>query len=191
VGIRRASRAGQSVTIPLLCDPSYQAARRVRALGGDDPRTDAGEASIKRRLDDIDAEEARFAASLDAGALTCVPDDCARATIKGLDGATFKRINDCAALAGISASRDEKARVRITTEVMMVETLRAGLVDSGCDGFPVATPYPVEQLSGEDGIGPIWPQYLQELHERIVTFSTLGESVGSSAAPSCDEPKAT
>lgn len=180
MGIRRAVRASDLCTVPLLCDPDYQARRGALIRGGGD------ESGIRSRAEAADADESRFAATLDPACLGVDLDGVARITFRGLTGADFARIEGDAALAVVALKlKSDAERARRLTSLMIDATLAAALVDSGVDGLPIAqsAPYPVAALSGSGGIGPLWPAYAREVYERIVTFSTLGESDGSSPAP--------
>jgi hypothetical protein len=77
MAIKRATRAGQSITLPLLCDPDY----------------------LARRMADNDDHERLFAESLDPSALGVPLDGITKATVRGLSGTQFLEADEAAARA--------------------------------------------------------------------------------------------
>ena len=159
--IKRATKPGQVLRIPLLCDPDYQARRRDR-------------------LDEAQAEEQLFFESLDASVLKTNLEGVVHVQIRGVNGNAF-------AVAQASAFSAVRGNFTDATfgVASMTEIVRHGLlsIDGDDVGRPAPALYPVEQLSGDGGYGEIWPLMLFELHARIKVWSTLGETSGSPSAP--------
>lgn len=162
MAIKKATRIGQTVRIPLLSDPDYQAARLA-----------AIESGVSREA--VEASEVRFGETLDASLLIVQAPDITHATIRSIGGADFSEADDEA----ISARHFGAARA--------VGIISRGLVS--VDGFddlrPVDGRYPVEQLAAL--VGPVWSSLRVELVSRIDVWCSLGESAASPSAPSSGE----
>ncbi len=173
MAINRGAKPGQTLRIPLLCDPTYQERRAAFARSmKDDPNGDD-------RAGLADAE-ARFAASLDSACFAVSLDGVSHAVIRALSGAEFEAA-DSAVPPALAASPLAMVFRRQT------EMVRRGLVwfDGDPEGAAPAL-YDVDALARQTGA--LWPEIRSELAARIETFSTLGESAGSSCAPSSAEP---
>jgi hypothetical protein len=162
MAIKKATRLGQTVRIPLLSDPDYQAARLVALDAGADREA-------------IEASELRFGETLDASLLIVQAPDVTHATIRSIGGADFADADDDA----VSAKHFGAARA--------VGIISRALVS--VDGFedirPVGGRYPVEQLATL--VGPVWASLRVELVARIDAWCRLGESGASPSAPSSGE----
>ena len=159
MAINRGAKPGQTLRIPLLCDPTYQYRRDVR-----------GER----------ADESMFSTTLDPACLAVPLDGVSHAVIRALSGAEFEAA-DSAVPPGLAATPLAMVFRRQT------EMVRRGLV--WFDGDPegaAQTLYDVDALARQTGA--LWPEIRSELAARIEVFSTLGESAGSSCAPSFAEP---
>lgn len=169
MAINRGAKPGQTLRIPLLCDPTYQA-RRAAMLGslGEPARTE------------LLGRESMFAESLDATGLFTMLSGVSHVVIRALSGAEFEAA-DSAVPPSLAASPLAMVFRRQT------EMVRRGLVwfDGDPDGAAPAL-YDVDALARQTGA--LWPEIRSELAARIETFSTLGEMAGSSCAPSSAEP---
>ena len=162
MAIKKATRIGQTIRIPLLCDPDYQAAR-----------TAALDAGASRA--DLEAGEARYAETLDASALRVLAPDVTHATIRSIGGAGFAEADDEALSARhFGAARAAGIVARALVSVEGFDDLR-----------PVDGLYPVDRLAAL--VGPVWSAMRVELLHRIDAFCRLGEPVASPSAPSSGE----
>lgn len=162
MAIKKATRIGQTLRIPLLCDPDYQAARLAALDAGADRA-------------DIEASEARFEETLDASALRIQVPDLTHATIRSIGGADFAAADDDALSARhFGAARAAGIVARALVSVEGFEDLRPA------DGL-----YPVDRLAAL--VGPVWSGMRVELVQRIDTFCRLGEPAASPSAPSSGE----
>lgn len=176
MAFRRAHRTGQITILPLLSDPEYRERRAARVISG-------------TPAEDIDAEEDRFRSTLDLGCLLTDLTGVCRVTLRALSGEAFAQAEEAAALASASLS-DPKARAVRYSGAYIMGVLERSLVDCGIEGIPaVATGcFPLETLHGPGGIGAAWPAYSAEVFNLAHTWAHMGESVGSSCAPSSGEP---
>lgn len=176
MAFNRAHRTGQIVVLPLLSDPEYRERRAARVVSG----TPAKE---------IEAEEDRFRSTLDPGCLLTDLAGVCRVTMRALSGEAFAQAEEAAALASASLV-DPKARAVRYSGAYIMGVLERALIDSGIEGIPaVATGrFPLETLHGLGGIGAAWPAYSAEVFGLAHSWAHMGESVGSSCAPSSGEP---
>lgn len=164
MAINRGAKPGQTLRIPLLCDPTYQE-RRAAFSRGDEYDADA---------------DKRFATTLDPGCLQVDTFNVSHVVIRALSGAEFEAA-DSAVPPALAATPLAMVFRRQT------EMVRRGLV--WFDGDPegsAPTLYDVDALAAQTGA--LWPEIRSELAARIEVFSTLGELAGSSCAPSSAEP---
>lgn len=176
MAFKRAHRAGQIVTLPLLSDPEYRERRTARVLAGVD-------------VADIEAEEQRFRTTLDPACLLTDLTGVCRVTLRALSGEAFAQAEEDASLASASVA-DMKARTVRYSGAYIMAVLERALIDSGVEGIPVVTAgrFPLETLHGPGGIGAAWPGYSAEVFGLAHAWSHMGESVGLSCAPSSGEP---
>ena len=165
MAFKRATKAGQSIRIPLLSDPDYQARRLLRPEG----------------LEVVSAEEKLFFESLDTSVLKTDLTDVTHIVIKGLTGKDFSD----AQTGAFNSIRGESYSESAFGHANILEVIKRGLVsidgnDPGCPSPPL---YPVELLYGNNGYGEYWPIIMYEIHERIKIWSSMGESSGSRSAP--------
>lgn len=163
MALKRATRTGQVLRIPLLCDPDYRA-RRLE------------------RLPEAEAEEKLFFETLDTKVLKTDLTNVTHVMIRGLNGSAFAEAN----AAAYEAMRGKEWTEAGFNMAYMTEVVRRGLlgIDGDDPGCPAPALYPIENLSGDGGYGEMWAVMLLELNARIRTWGTLGESVGSSSVPS-------
>lgn len=166
MAIKRAVRKGECLPIPLLCDPEYQARRSTRIGEG---------MGAKERRAEVESEERVFRDTLDSSVLKTPLDGITRVVIRGILGTDFADAQADAYEVG--AGNDSRFG-----QANMVAVFRRGLVSyDGAQETP-------ESLSGEGGLGSFWPAVLYEAHARIQTWSSMGESPGSSSAQPSGEP---
>lgn len=162
MAIKKATRVGQMVRIPLLSDPDYQAARLAALDAGADREA-------------IEASELRFGETLDASLLAIKAPEMTNATIRSIGGADFSDADDDAVTAKhFGAARAVGIISRALVSVEGFEQLK-----------PVDGRYPVEQLAAL--VGPVWASLRVELVARIDAWCRLGESGASPSAPSSGE----
>lgn len=176
MAFKRAHRTGQIVVLPLLSDPEYRERRAARVVSG-------------TPAEDIEAEEDRFRSTLDPACLLTDPTGVCRVTLRALSGEAFAQAEEAAALASASLS-DPKARAVRYSGAYIMGVLERSIVDCGIEGIPaVATGrFPLDTLHGPGGIGAAWPAYSAEVFGLAHAWAHMGESVGSSCAPSSGEP---
>lgn len=176
MAFKRAHRAGQITVLPLLSDPEYRERRAARVVSG-------------TPAEEIEAEEDRFRSTLDPSCLLTDLSGVCRVTLRALSGESFAQAEEAAALASASLN-DPKARAVRYSGAYIMGVLERSIVDSGIDGIPaVATGrFPLDTLHGPGGIGAHWPAYSAEVFGLAHAWSHMGESVGSSCAPSSDGP---
>lgn len=176
MAFKRAHRTGQIVTLPLLSDPEYRERRTARILSG-------------VPVADVEAEEERYRTTLDPACLLTDLDGVCRVTLRALSGEAFAQAEEAAALASASLS-DPKARAVRYSGAYIMGVLERAIVDSGVEGIPAvaAGRFPLESLHGPGGIGAAWPAYSAEVFGLAHAWAHMGESVGSSCAPSSGEP---
>lgn len=174
MAINRGARPGQTLRIPLLCDPTYQARRaKFCRSANDDPDGDD-------RAGLADSEE-RFGSSLASSCLSVDITGVSHAVIRALSGVEFEAA-DSAVPPGLASSPLAMVFRRQS------EMVRRGLVwfdGDPADAAPKAL-YDIDALASQTGA--LWPEIRSELAARIEVFSTLGESAGSSCVPSSAEP---
>lgn len=166
MALKRAVRGGQSVRLPLLCDPDYRAGVLARlTAAGDRGVRDTSRAAIAD-------EEARFALSLDPTVLLTPCADVTHIVVRGLSGSEVG-----------SADDEAMASARPFVGARADAIIARGLVR--VDGFDLERKggmYPVSELA--DAVGAAWSELRAEIHARILRFSDLGELVASSSVPS-------
>jgi hypothetical protein len=165
------------LSLPLLCDPLYRDRRADLIVA-------AGESGAQAERTRILAAEARFADTLDPAVLPVALDGVSRATIRALSGAEFDACDLAIPAPLMAQAGAEDGRLRLLW-AQQAERVRRGLAWLDGDETEVQS-YPVEALAGQ--VGALWSDLRAELAARIVTFSTLGEAVGSSCAPSPGGP---
>ena len=202
MAIKRAHRAGQLVTLPLLSDPEYRERRAARiadavikavvdlgAAASESAHKEARRNAEAEAGAAIDAEEELFRTTLDPAALRTDLTGVCRVTLRALPGADFAAADE---RAGIAAApiEDAKARAVRYQGAYIMGVLERALVSSGVEGLPVVESgrFPLELLHGPGGIGAAWPSYSAEVFGLAFAWSHLGESAGSSCAPSSGEP---
>lgn len=176
MAFKRAHRAGQIVTLPLLSDPEYRERRIARIASGVAAST-------------IDDEEDRYRTTLDPACLLTDLAGVCRVTLRALSGDAFAQAEEQAALAAAPV-QDPKARAVRYSGAYIMGVLERAIIDPGVDGIaPVTTGrFPLELLHGPGGIGSHWPSYSAEAFGLAHAWAHMGESVGSSCAPSSDGP---
>jgi hypothetical protein len=167
MALKRAVRGGQSVRLPLLCDPDYRAGVLTRLTAADD----RGAREVERVA--IADEEARFALSLDPTVLLTPCADVTHVVVRGLSGSEVGAADDEAMASGrpFAGARADGIIARGLVRVDGFDFERRGGL------------YPVADLA--DAVGAAaWSELRAEIYARILRFSDLGESVASSSAPS-------
>lgn len=201
MALKRATRVGQSITLPLLCDPdldarltapgvaAYKAVLSTVPEDADDATQRAAiaaaECAREKAMEPIRAAIALFVQTLDPAALGVDLAGVTHVTIRGLGGDAFAECDEVALRKLAALPKDERSDAAMAS-LRSSELMRRGLVS--VDGFDdlSATPYPVEKLAQQ--VGSIWTAMRWEIAARIEAWSHLGESAGSSSAPSCGEP---
>lgn len=189
MAFKRAHRAGQIVTLPLLSDPEYRERRAARVASVAVGDSEAAKKLRKAKSEEIDAEEERYRTTLDPACLLTDLAGVCRVTLRALSGDAFAQAEEQAALAAAPV-QDPRARAVRYSGAYIMGVLERAIIDPGIDGIaPVTTGrFPLELLHGPGGIGSHWPSYSAEAFGLAHAWSHMGESVGSSCAPLSDGP---
>lgn len=181
MAFKRACRVGETISIPLLSDPAFDA----NAAGIIAAETEAAapadvDAFMSEMAKRIISEAVIFANTFDESVLSTPLTDVTRATIRGLSGAQIAAAETAGHAAAVAAKCGEEHMQAYT----QTEVIRLGLVSlGGFDAAPVAGLYPVELLMGAGGIGSAWRNVRRELAGRITDWSHLGKPESSSSEP--------
>lgn len=181
MGFKRACRVGEMVSIPALCDDTFEAnARDLMAGEAADMPPEVVPDFMARRAAELRAQVTLYAETFDETVLQVPLDGVARIMIQGLSGAQFAEAES----AGYAAATRAKAAPENVAAYLELEILRRGLVNvEGFDVEPVGGMYPVAVLMGPNGIGHAWARFRAEMAARITAWSHLGKLESSSSVP--------